>query len=38
MNRDSVPEVDSDFLVEELRRLLSPPENGSAPASPVSAG
>ena len=38
MNRDSVPEVDPDFLVEELRRLLSPRENGSAPASPVSAG
>ena len=38
MNRDSVPDVDPDFLVEELRRLLSPPESGSALASPVSAG
>jgi hypothetical protein len=35
---ESVPDVDPDFLVEELRRLLSPPESGSALASPVSAG
>jgi len=38
MSKESVPDVDPDFLVKELRRLLSPPEKGSAPASPVSAG